>query len=182
LVRRYVVSDASVHESQKFEDVLDTSNTASDVADSAYRNDEIEEKLAERGLKSRIHRRVYRNRKLSEAQKAANTTRSKVRARVEHVFGDQKNGMRAELVRTIGIVRARCKIGMTNLVYNMRRFVCLERMVAKGRPSRRTASTPSAKPGLWSAGKPGKPERNSRTIIDICSPGSAPEFHIRDCV
>jgi hypothetical protein len=38
-------------------------------------------------------------------------------ARVEHVFGDQKNGMGAELVRTIGIVRARCKIGMTNLVY-----------------------------------------------------------------
>jgi len=86
-VRRYVVSDASVHDSQKFEDVLDTSNTASDVwADSAYRSDEIEEKLAERGLKSRIHRRAYRNRKLSEAQKAANTARSKVRARVEHVF------------------------------------------------------------------------------------------------
>jgi IS5 family transposase len=51
-----------------------------------------------------------------------------VRARVEHVFADQKNGMGAEIVRTIGIVRARCKIGMTNLVYNMRRFVCLERM------------------------------------------------------
>src|SRR5437660_8472649 len=74
LVRRYVVSDASVHDSQKFEDVLDASNTASDVwADSAYRSAEIEEKLAECGLKSRIHRRAYRNRKLSEAQKAANT-------------------------------------------------------------------------------------------------------------
>jgi transposase, IS5 family len=35
-----------------------------------------------------------------------------VRARVEHVFGDQTNGMGAALVRTIGIVRARCKIGM----------------------------------------------------------------------
>jgi hypothetical protein len=70
----------------------------------------------------------YRNRELSEAQKAANKTRSKVRARVEHVFGDQKNCMGAEIVRTIGIVRARGKIGMTNLVYNMRRFICLERM------------------------------------------------------
>ena len=81
-VRRYVVSDASVHDSQKFEDVLDTSNTASDVwADSAYRSQEIEEKLGRRGLKSRIHRRAYRNRKLSEAQRAANTTRSNVRAR-----------------------------------------------------------------------------------------------------
>jgi transposase, IS5 family len=46
----------------------------------------------------------------SPRQKAANTTRSKVRARVEHVFGDQKNAMGAEIVRTIGIVRARCKI------------------------------------------------------------------------
>ena len=97
-------------------------------ADSAYRSTEIEEKLAARGLMSRIHRRAYRDRKLSEAQEAANTTRSKVRARVEHVFGDQKNAMGAEIVRTIGIVRARCKIGMANLVYNMRRFICLERM------------------------------------------------------
>ena len=54
----------------------------------------------------------------------------RIRARVEHVFGDRKNAMGAELVRTIGIVRARCKIGMTNLAYNMRRFVRLERMAA----------------------------------------------------
>ena len=92
-VRRYVVSDASVHDSQKLEDVLDASNTASDVwADSAYRSQEIEKKLAERGLKSRIHRRAYRNRQLSEAQQAANKMRSKVRARVEHVFGDRLSG------------------------------------------------------------------------------------------
>jgi IS5 family transposase len=53
---------------------------ASEVwADRAYRSDELEEKLAARGLKSRIHRRAYRNRKLSEAQRAANTTRSNVR-------------------------------------------------------------------------------------------------------
>jgi transposase, IS5 family len=131
-VRRYVVSDASVHDSQKFEDVLE--QQPSDVwADSAYRSQQIEEKLGRRGLKSRIHRRAYRNRKLSEAQKAANTTRSKVRARVEHVFGDQKNAMGAEIVRTIGIVRARCKIGMTDLVYNMRRFIFLERMAEVAR-------------------------------------------------
>jgi IS5 family transposase len=38
--------------------VLDASNTASDVwADSAYRSAEIEEKLAECGLKSRIQDR-----------------------------------------------------------------------------------------------------------------------------
>ena len=36
--------------------------------------------------------------------------------------------MGGKFVRTIGIVRARVKIGMMNLVYNMRRLVQLERM------------------------------------------------------
>ena len=99
----------------------------------ACRERALQKIILQRQLSDRIHRRAYRNRKLSEAQKAANTTRSKVRARVEHVFGDQKNAMGAEIVRTIGIVRARCKIGMTNLVYNMRRFIFLERMAEVAR-------------------------------------------------
>jgi hypothetical protein len=41
---------------------------------------------------------------------AANTTRSKVRARVEHVFGQQQSSMGGKIVRTIGIARARFKI------------------------------------------------------------------------
>jgi transposase, IS5 family len=114
-----------VHDSQKFEDVLDASNTASDVwADSAYRSQDSRKNFGRRGPKSRIHRKAYRTRKLSEAQKAADTTRSKVRARVEHVFGDEKYAME---LRTIGVVRARRKIGMMNLVYNIRCFIILER-------------------------------------------------------
>ena len=87
------------------------------------------EKLAERGLKSCIHCRAYRDRQLSRGAEGRQYD-ALVRARVEHVFGDQKNGMGGELVRTIGIVRPRCKIGMPNLVYNMRRFACLARMAA----------------------------------------------------
>lgn len=128
LIRCYAVTDAAVHDSQKIVDILDPANTASDVwADSAYRSAEIEAKLAERGLKSRIHRKAARNHPLTARQERANKTRSKVRARVEHVFGDQTNGMGGKLVRTIGIVRARMKIGMQNLAYNLRRFVWLER-------------------------------------------------------
>ena len=52
-----------------------------------------------------------RDRPLSQRQQAANTTRSKVRARVEHVFADQENGMGGKIVRTMGIARARVKIG-----------------------------------------------------------------------
>ena len=123
LVRRYAVSSASVHDSQKLEDLLDPGNTASTVwADSAYRSKEAEEKLAARGFKSRIHRRGCRNTPLT----ARLTTRSSVRERVEHVFGSQHTSMGGKLVRTIGIVRASMKIGMPNLAYNMRRLVVLE--------------------------------------------------------
>ena len=131
LVRRYAVSAASVHDSQKLEDVLDPDNTASGVwADSAYRSKESEEMLAERAMKSHIHRRGSRGKPLTPRQEAANKTRSKVRARVEHVFGNQHNSMGGKFVRTIGIARATMKIGMQNLAYNMRRLVVLERAAA----------------------------------------------------
>jgi IS5 family transposase len=131
LIRKWGATDAAVHDSQKLDDVLDLSNTGKEVwADSAYRSVQIEAGLEEKGLQSRIHRRAARNRPLTERQKSANTTRSKVRARVEHVFGHQQSAMGGKIVRTIGIARARFKIGMMNLGYNIRRLVQLERMAA----------------------------------------------------
>jgi IS5 family transposase len=131
LIRKWDATNAAVHDSQKLDDVLDLSNTGKEVwADSPYRSVQIEVGLKEKGLQSRIHRRAARNRPLSERQKSANTTRSKVRARVEHVFGHQQSSMGGKIVRTIGIVRARFKIGMMNLGYNIRRLVQLERVAA----------------------------------------------------
>ena len=129
LIRKWDATDAAVHDSQKLDDVLDLSNTGKEVwADSAYRSAQIEAGLKAKGVQSRIHRRAARNRALSERQKAANTTRSRVRARVEHVFGHQQSSMGGKIVRTIGFARARFKIGMMNLGYNIRRLVQLERM------------------------------------------------------
>jgi hypothetical protein len=99
-------------------------------ADSAYRSTDIEAKLRTWDLKSRIQRCGARNRPLSERQEAANTARSKVRARVEHVFGHQENAMGRKIVRTIGMARAKFKIGMMNLGYNISRLVQLERVAA----------------------------------------------------
>ena len=69
------------------------------------------------GTDRSFHRRASRDRPLSGRQKSANTTRSKVHARVEHVFGQQQSSMGGKIVRTIGIARARFKIGMMNLGY-----------------------------------------------------------------
>ena len=131
LIRRYASTEASVHDSQKLDDVLDKSNTGRDVwADSAYRSAETEAKLEAKGYKSRVHTRAARNRPLSQRAKTANTTRSRVRARVEHVFGHQHTSMGGKIVRTIGMARAAAKIGMMNLVYNMQRLVQLQRVAA----------------------------------------------------
>jgi hypothetical protein len=46
------------------------------------------------------------------------------------VFGAQQNSPGGRIVRTIGIARAKAKIGLQNLAYNIRRLVTLERMAA----------------------------------------------------
>ena len=128
LIRHYVVTDAAVHGSQELAGLLDTGNTCNDVfADSAYRSAEIEAKLRASGYKSRIHRRGRRNHPLSLAQERANHAKSRIRARIEHVFGAQQNAPGGPIVR---IVRARVKIGLQNLAYNIRRLVTLERLAA----------------------------------------------------
>jgi IS5 family transposase len=131
LVRRYHVTSAAVHDSQAVDPILDADNTASSIwADSAYRSAEIEKKLVAKGLKSRIHRKGHRGRPLSKREQQGNKTRSKVRARVEHVFGAQCNDMGGTMVRSIGLVRAKARIGLKNLAYNMRRLTQLERLAA----------------------------------------------------
>ena len=70
----------------------------------------------------------YRNRPLCDWEKACNQSRSRFRARVKHVFGAQQNDMGGTLVRSIGLVRARARLGLKNLAYNMRRLVRLKRL------------------------------------------------------
>ncbi len=129
LIRRYHVSDAALHDSRAVEALLTRGNTASGVwADSAYRSADIEAKLKARGLTSRIHRKGKRGKPLTQRAIQSNRTKSSVRVRVEHVFGAQANDMGGTLVRTIGLVRAKAKIGMKNLAYNIRRSGQLRRL------------------------------------------------------
>jgi len=130
-VRDYEVTDASVHDSQALDELIDADNTSSQLwGDSAYRSQETERSLGENGYRSHIHHKGNRGKPLTARQKKANKTRSKVRVRVEHVFGFQERSMGGKLIRTIGMARAKAKIGMMNLVYNMSRLVQFERGAA----------------------------------------------------
>lgn len=126
LVREYTVTPASVHDSNEFEKLIAKGNTGKGVwADSAYRSDEHENFLKARKLKSHIHRKAYRNHPLTIFQKKLNTKKSRIRARVEHVFGWME-GTTGSLIRCIGQRRAAAKIGLMNLVYNMNRYRYLQ--------------------------------------------------------
>ena len=97
-------------------------------ADSAYRSVATERSLIESGHDSRIHERAGRNRPLSEQQDADNTEKSRIRARVEHVFGTMENSMGGLFLRSIGKARAVVGIGLKNLVYNLCRAEALIRL------------------------------------------------------
>jgi len=64
---------------------------------------------------------------LGDEQRARNTAKSRVRARVEHVFGQMENGMGGMFLRSIGLARAKVGAALMNLAYNLRRVEWLIR-------------------------------------------------------
>jgi IS5 family transposase len=126
-IRAFKVTDASRHDGAQLKDLVRTDILPTGVwADSAYRSKANEAWLARHGLVSNIHRRKPKGRPMSEHMRRGNATKSKVRAFVEHVFADQKHRMGMK-VRTIGIARARIKIGLANIAYTMRRLIFHQR-------------------------------------------------------
>jgi IS5 family transposase len=130
LLRRYVVTHAARYDGSQLGAVLDRDNTASDVwADTAYRSAANLALLDRRGLKPQFQRKKPRGRKMPAHIARGNATRARVRSRVEHVFAAQKCRL-GLIVRTVGIIRARAKIGMANLVYNFTRLAWLQGQTA----------------------------------------------------
>lgn len=133
LVRVFEVTPAHVHDSQVMEGLLDKKNRRKLWADSAYRSAKSDAGLRRKGYENLVHRHAKRNTPLTKFQKRMNKARSKVRARVEHVFGHMASSMGGNWLRVVGQARARMKIGLRNLAYNMQRFTYLTgRMRPKG--------------------------------------------------
>lgn len=123
-IRRYAITDASVHDSQVLGAVLDADNTDDEIwADSAYFSKAVQAALYWMGFISHIHERAYRNRPLTEEQEAHNTERSRTRSKVEHVFGTMITAMGGKTIRSIGIAQAKVNLGLKNLTFNLQRYV-----------------------------------------------------------
>ena len=121
LITSYTVTDASVHDSQPTKGLLNKEDEGqSFYADSAYTGENFQNELvAEKKVTLQIIEKGYCNKPLTDEQKVANKEKSKVRVRVEHIFGFVENSMNGSFIKTIGIKRAKAVIGLMNLTYNM---------------------------------------------------------------
>jgi IS5 family transposase len=73
LICKWTTTHAAAHDGARLEDVLDRSNTASDIwADTAYRSAKNEEMLARQGFVSRIHRKKPKGRVMPERTRISN--------------------------------------------------------------------------------------------------------------
>lgn len=124
LIEGYAVTSANVHDSQPLMGLL-TEDDGRLHGDCAYRSVKVDEELQKRGIINCLHEKSHRDHPLTKRQEQTNTKRSRIRARVEHIFGFQVQQMRANWLRTIGLKRAERSIGLGNLVYNLFRYVQL---------------------------------------------------------
>ena len=129
IIETYKVTSANVHDSQTVDDLLDQNDNGQELyADSAYVGQE--ETLEKYEVKNQIHEKGYRDNPLTEEQIASNKEKSRIRVRVEHVFGFMENSMGSMYYRKVGIKRAEATVGLMNLTYNMFRKLQLTQMGA----------------------------------------------------
>lgn len=116
LILNYEVTSANIHDSQKLNDLLDDNDKVI-YADSAYVGIELKNK----NIENQILEKGYRNKPLTINKIENNNKKSKIRCRVEHIFGFITKTMYGKIIRSIGVKRAEFNIGLTNIIYNMLR-------------------------------------------------------------
>lgn len=119
----YLVTDAAVHDSITGKELLSKKDKGQPLhADSAYRGELFAEAVAKAKMFTKIHEKGYRGHPLTKGQKRSNKAKSRMRARVEHVFGFLWQMTDGLVIRTVGMARAEVKIGLMNLTYNLFRY------------------------------------------------------------
>jgi IS5 family transposase len=123
IVVEFSTTPASTHDSKEYKELVDGETDQVVYADSAYVGqtlpDGVEQEVCEKGT---------RNNPLTDEQKKSNKVKSRVRVRVEHTFAFIEMSMIGSTFRGIGIDRAHFWNGLTNLVYNLRRYETILRL------------------------------------------------------
>ena len=123
LIKKGVVTNASVHDSKPVKELVDSSDDGQELyADSAYIGKGVKGVMRKHNMKDRVIKRNVKGKKISKRQETINRNNSKIRVRVEHAFGYCEGSMHSMSSRLVGFVRNAAFIIFTNLVYNMNRY------------------------------------------------------------
>lgn len=128
LITAYKATTANIHDSEVMDELLNSKEDSSQSvhADSAYRSEAIEQLCRRKNIESCIHEKGYRNKPLTKQQQQRNKKKSKIRARVEHIFGFMTNSMNEMYLHYRNFIRNQAAIGLMNLTYNLFRLVQLK--------------------------------------------------------
>ena len=127
LIIKYEVTDASVHDSQVLENLLDEKDADEDFSgDSAYSGENQRNIISQKEMNDKTCKKGYRNNPLTEQEIATNREKSRIRSRVEHVFGFMEGSMNGMNLYAIGLKRVEGLIGLMNLTYNMFRKIQIQ--------------------------------------------------------
>lgn len=122
LIEKYVTTDASVNDSNVIKPLIEEKDKNQPLyLDAGYESKE--DVVRECGMTPVICEKGHRNHPLTDEQKQSNRQKSKTRCRVEHIFGFIEGSMNGSFVRSIGIIRAKAATALTCLVYNIFRYV-----------------------------------------------------------
>jgi len=127
IITDFSVTDASVHDSQEFVELVDEKDKDVKV-DSGYAGEEFQEQISEKFPEIEVHvcARAYRNKPLTEEDKGKNKEISKTRSRIEHIFGYMTRFMAGITSRVHGIDRVTRDVTAKNMAYNMKRYVFIK--------------------------------------------------------
>lgn len=127
LITAFKVTPANVADKYAVDDLLDKKEDADQplYGDAAYSSSELEELYRKKDIISKVNRKGYRNKSITQKQQNDNSKQSKVRARVEHVFGFMANSMNGKFLRYRSFIRNQIAIGLMNITYNLFRLVQL---------------------------------------------------------
>ena len=122
LIEKKKTTTAKVHDSKVVTEITEETDKGQNLfLDAGYEGKEDEVKKA--GMNPVICEKGHRGHPLTDEQKTNNRTKSKTRCRIEHIFGFMEGAMNGCLVRSIGMIRATAAFDLMCLVYNMFRYV-----------------------------------------------------------
>ena len=126
IITDFSVTDASVHDSQEFAGLIDAKDEEV-KADSGYVGEKIQEEILEKHphVKLRVCAKAFRNKPLTEEDKAKNREISRARARIEHIFGYMTRFMAGLTSRVHGLDRVKRDVTAKNMAYNLKRYACV---------------------------------------------------------